>query len=253
VHLYPNVHFDLAKFPAVTKKFWEEAVNRKEFFDSFARNNQFDPLLPRNWYSISIPQIHAAKGAGLLKYYSQLYANEDTTSERQYWKSILARALASVYPSVDFDIQEFTNPTGISYRRRFFDEYAKDKGFDPLFPDNWYYMTKERLALNRGSQSVLGFYNGSVMNALVDAYPNITWMKEKFLLPPGHWKDPANQKEFFDSFARDCAFDPEIHANWRSTSTLEKLKERKSYRALLSHFGGSIETAIASIYHINSR
>lgn len=33
--------------------YWENSVNRKSFFDEFAVNHGFDPLVPSNWYSIS--------------------------------------------------------------------------------------------------------------------------------------------------------------------------------------------------------
>lgn len=31
--------------------YWSEMKNRKLFFDTFALENQFDPLVPDNWYS----------------------------------------------------------------------------------------------------------------------------------------------------------------------------------------------------------
>lgn len=33
--------------------YWENAANRKSFFDQVAQKMQFDPLVPENWYSVT--------------------------------------------------------------------------------------------------------------------------------------------------------------------------------------------------------
>ncbi len=40
---------------------WVLAQSRKTFFDSFAMEQGFDPLVPENWYSIKQAQIRAHK------------------------------------------------------------------------------------------------------------------------------------------------------------------------------------------------
>ena len=40
---------------------WNEVTNRRGFFDEFARSNGFDPLEPKNWYSIASTQIFNSK------------------------------------------------------------------------------------------------------------------------------------------------------------------------------------------------
>lgn len=39
--------------------YWNVLANRKSFFEEFATTNNFDALVPRNWYSISKKQIIA--------------------------------------------------------------------------------------------------------------------------------------------------------------------------------------------------
>ena len=41
--------------------YWRAPANRKKFFDDFARDHNFDPLVPRNWYSVTSDQIKAAR------------------------------------------------------------------------------------------------------------------------------------------------------------------------------------------------
>ena len=41
----------------LTKRHWQEPVNRRKFLDSFAEQRGFDPLLPENWYSVVAEDI----------------------------------------------------------------------------------------------------------------------------------------------------------------------------------------------------
>jgi hypothetical protein len=42
-------------------KLWQDAKNRKEFFEKFALTNSFDPLLAENWYQQSPEKILSVK------------------------------------------------------------------------------------------------------------------------------------------------------------------------------------------------
>jgi hypothetical protein len=85
VHLYPELKLDSDKFESntlysinnmhekkwkqqccredsklirlFTERYWANLQNRRKFFDEFARENNFDPLIPDNWYGISKRQI----------------------------------------------------------------------------------------------------------------------------------------------------------------------------------------------------
>lgn len=39
--------------------FWANTKNRKLFFNEFAKNKQFDPLLASNWYNVTSHDIRA--------------------------------------------------------------------------------------------------------------------------------------------------------------------------------------------------
>ena len=40
---------------------WNEAENRRALFDKYAKENNFDPLIPENWYHQPIKRIMATK------------------------------------------------------------------------------------------------------------------------------------------------------------------------------------------------
>ena len=42
---------------SVAESHWESKVNRKQFFDSFADSNGFDPQVPENWSSFDYPSF----------------------------------------------------------------------------------------------------------------------------------------------------------------------------------------------------
>lgn len=40
--------------------YWKYDENRKKFFEKFAKNHKFDPLLAENWYNISALEVKKA-------------------------------------------------------------------------------------------------------------------------------------------------------------------------------------------------
>lgn len=42
-------------------KYWEHAENRRKFFLDFARDHKFDPLVAKNWYSVSNELVRATR------------------------------------------------------------------------------------------------------------------------------------------------------------------------------------------------
>lgn len=40
---------------------WSDIQSRKDFFEEFARENEFDSLIASNWYSVDISMILASK------------------------------------------------------------------------------------------------------------------------------------------------------------------------------------------------
>ncbi len=55
-------------------------------------------------------------------------------------------------------------------RRKFFVEFASQKGFDPLVPENWKNVKYKEL-FKKGK--ALRYYNGSMSKALADVFPDL--------------------------------------------------------------------------------
>lgn len=74
VQNFPQLRLDATKFsiPSIiltfsycalltfdTGSYWLEKANQKWFFEKFAEKWKFNPLVPQNWYSITLPAINA--------------------------------------------------------------------------------------------------------------------------------------------------------------------------------------------------
>lgn len=84
--------------------------------------------------------------------------------------------------------------------------------------------------LVQGSASVLQQYNGSVVNALQDLFPEVEFDATKFAnvtstyclainalilaFEGGYWQDVANMRQLFVGFAEQQGFDPLLPKNW---------------------------------------
>jgi len=64
-------------------------------------------------------------------------------------------------------------------RRAFFDKFAFYKKFDPLIAENWYHIL-QRDIIKAGGRGVLGHYQSSHIKALIDTYPEVNLIQDKF-------------------------------------------------------------------------
>lgn len=111
IAVYPEVKFDVGKFKLktsmfvhfdiiyytfilfivhiLTEDYWDDNNNRKAFLDEFAKKNNFDPLNPNAWYSISNEQIKTRSFVSqLIIYYSLLIIINHLTGWITYFDEI---------------------------------------------------------------------------------------------------------------------------------------------------------------------
>jgi len=128
----------------------------------YAKANNFDPLIPRNWYLQPRHKIMAVQGAqGVLSYYN----------------SSIPKALSSLFPDIGLDITKFHNQLNFwdksDNQLRFFESYADKYNFDPLNPNNWYSQSKRKIMAIKGAHRIAHYHGGSITNALEHLFPTI--------------------------------------------------------------------------------
>eukprot|EP00026_Physarum_polycephalum_P001049 Phypoly_transcript_01050.p1 GENE.Phypoly_transcript_01050~~Phypoly_transcript_01050.p1 ORF type:complete len:906 (+),score=142.25 Phypoly_transcript_01050:476-3193(+) len=93
---FPNIGLDPSQFQSPDlldpRNFWNVEKNRRKFFEDFAANNNFDPLLPENWYSIAKRQLLVQGGNRVL------LASDGS----------VAKALKKAFPEIKFSEHKFT-------------------------------------------------------------------------------------------------------------------------------------------------
>eukprot|EP00026_Physarum_polycephalum_P001974 Phypoly_transcript_01978.p1 GENE.Phypoly_transcript_01978~~Phypoly_transcript_01978.p1 ORF type:complete len:752 (+),score=127.08 Phypoly_transcript_01978:45-2300(+) len=236
MQVFPDIGIDEKMFPKVPAGFWEDTQNRKDFFVSFAAGHQFDPLVPENWYKARELKELEEGSSGIL----------------QYYQGSVIKALLHLFPDIGIEENKFSHlPKGywsnFENRKKFFDDFGREQGFDPLVPQNWYSITW-RIIKNAKGKSLLEYYTGqSVIAALLDIYPDIDFDRSKFSLPNKYWEDPLKRKNFFDQFASENGFDPLVPENWYSVSSNE-LRETKSYSSVVQYYKGGIVAALMDLY-----
>jgi len=235
--LYPKIGLHEEKFKNAPKNFWTDKDNRKNFFNSFAKSKGFDPLIPENWYSITVADILPVKGG---------------PSVLRFYKQALKDALLDVYPFIGLKVHLFeTVPrnywTVKENRKKFFDDFALEKNFDANDPQNWYSVSQEDLLDTKLGGSCLRYYNGSVSGALKDVYPQLPWVLRRFKsLPKNYWANHDNRKRFFDDMAEERGFDPLQAENWSSISR-SAIRKQKGAAGVLEYYE-SISKALEAVY-----
>jgi len=141
---------------------------QRNFFDEFAKSKQFNPLDAAKWYSITCKEIETTKGGrGVLKYF----------------KGSHIRALITLYPELMLKEEDFLHSQvwkTPEMRRKFLDEFAKFKQFDPLDATKWYSISNREIT-RVGGTSILNYYKGSHITAVMRLYPELMLNKENFL------------------------------------------------------------------------
>jgi len=144
---------------------------RRKFFENYAKENHFDPLKAENWYSHPLSKIKAGKDKRVI-------------SVVQHHGGSLSKALLDLFPGIGLDKSELKSSrrwTDAGNRRKFFENYAKQCGFDPLLAENWYSESLLKIkSMKKGIQRVMSYHNWSWKTALLDLFPNIGLERSKF-------------------------------------------------------------------------
>jgi len=87
VALYPEIKENLLQF----KEWWKFPENQRNYLDTFAKSQKFNPLDAENWYSVTHIEIIRAGGRGLLNYYNRSHI----------------KALVQLYPELMLKTENF--------------------------------------------------------------------------------------------------------------------------------------------------
>eukprot|EP00026_Physarum_polycephalum_P001003 Phypoly_transcript_01004.p1 GENE.Phypoly_transcript_01004~~Phypoly_transcript_01004.p1 ORF type:complete len:1224 (-),score=188.92 Phypoly_transcript_01004:75-3746(-) len=235
--LFPEVALDKSKLSALSKNYWENPENRRRFFFKFAKDNCFDPKVPENWYYLSKAVFSSNQGASAVL---------------EFYGGNIAKGLKEVFPDIEWNESNFlslhkSNLDDLGVRRKFFGKFAATLGFDPLVPENWYKASFDSLLTIKGASSYLLHYHGSIVKALMEAFPEIGLNESKFaIVTRKYWKDVNNRKLFFTDLAKEKNFDPNSAHNWYSVSLAQFLTTKGASSIIACY--GSFQKALISLF-----
>eukprot|EP00026_Physarum_polycephalum_P006164 Phypoly_transcript_06205.p1 GENE.Phypoly_transcript_06205~~Phypoly_transcript_06205.p1 ORF type:complete len:493 (+),score=80.24 Phypoly_transcript_06205:134-1480(+) len=234
VDLFPEIDFIVENFET-NQPNWRLYSNRKQFLENYARERGFDPAEHENWFTEESQQYLFEHARGILTYYD----------------SNIGRLASDLFPaepplakhSIRIHVPQNYWRTKAN-RRKFFLNFAKAKGFDPLVASNWYARYKEI----KGVSGILSYHNKSISAALLDLFPDIGLKRERFSVSPSkHWQEMGNRKKFFEDFAHSNGFDPHIARNW-TNERRSKIVSQKGAKGILHYYSGNVRKALAHVF-----
>eukprot|EP00026_Physarum_polycephalum_P001731 Phypoly_transcript_01733.p1 GENE.Phypoly_transcript_01733~~Phypoly_transcript_01733.p1 ORF type:complete len:1003 (+),score=155.23 Phypoly_transcript_01733:421-3009(+) len=232
VDLFPEIGLDKRKFGE--QYMWHDPKNRRKFFENYANASGFDPLEPRNWYSHPKDKILVQKGA-----YNVIY----------YHKNSVTQALLDLFPEIGLSQSKFITQLAVNAgenRKQFFINYARENGFNPLQPQNWYSHPLDKIMSVKGVAKILHYHNDSVAKALIDLFPNVNFEKSKFPMQTA-WHDRDNRRKFFENYAKSHGFDPLVPDNWY-LQPIERIIGVKGAFGVISYHKGSVIRALLDLF-----
>eukprot|EP00026_Physarum_polycephalum_P001627 Phypoly_transcript_01629.p1 GENE.Phypoly_transcript_01629~~Phypoly_transcript_01629.p1 ORF type:complete len:1030 (-),score=139.53 Phypoly_transcript_01629:75-3164(-) len=233
VDLFPTI--GLQKSKLWIKPSIKEKANRRKFFENYAKENGFDPLNPEKWYSQPNKKILLVKGAKKVV---------------SFHRDSVAQALEDLFPEIGFEKNQFASRhlwNDSSLRRKVFEDYAREHGFDPLVPENWYNQPRRSIVAFKGASGPIRYYGHSVSKALIDCFPEIGLEAEKFGWVLPDWKEPKNRRAFFEKYAAENGFDPLSPASWYAQQR-ENIMSSKGASRVISYHNGSVSKALLDLF-----
>jgi len=94
LQLFPYIGLDSKKISQFSPYYWEDITNRRNFFEKFAKEHGFDPLIRKNWYNIPLTSITS---------------NNETRNSvvSHYYSGNMVRALLHVFPEIGLNPKKF--------------------------------------------------------------------------------------------------------------------------------------------------
>eukprot|EP00026_Physarum_polycephalum_P001261 Phypoly_transcript_01262.p1 GENE.Phypoly_transcript_01262~~Phypoly_transcript_01262.p1 ORF type:complete len:970 (+),score=114.54 Phypoly_transcript_01262:138-3047(+) len=229
LELFPDIKFDKNAF---TRNSWNDIETRRVFFENYAAENEFDPLNPGNWYSQPIEKFTTIKGINNLL---------------SYHKMSLPQALVDVFPNIGIVKSKFQPHyvywNSIENRRKFFEDYAKEHGFNFANVERWYSHPHEKLMARQETRRVIQYHGMSVPQALSDLFPHLGFETAKFS-SPNSFQTAERRRRTFERFAKARNFDPLVAENWYMYGT----KDIDAFRGILAYHQYSLPSALMDLF-----
>jgi len=204
-----------------------------------ARNLKFNPLVPENWYNLSMDSVLPFKRI---------------SSILEYYKGSFARALGHLFPEIGLQTDKLLKlPDKYNYslrtQRKVFINFAKENGFDPFVAQNWYTVSVRKIIKFKSTRQIIEAHGG-LRKALYNVFPNIGLDPKKFARfdKYKHWLKLKNRRNFFVAFAQENGFNPFVPENWYNTDS-SILQNNEIAAHLLHHFyDGDVGRALTALF-----
>eukprot|EP00026_Physarum_polycephalum_P001704 Phypoly_transcript_01706.p1 GENE.Phypoly_transcript_01706~~Phypoly_transcript_01706.p1 ORF type:complete len:1010 (+),score=136.82 Phypoly_transcript_01706:80-3109(+) len=181
VTAFPTIGLEIQKF---------KVLHKKRYFLQLASRFGFDALVPENWYTLArkhtLPKSLSAiirQNGSIPKHILNKFKGMEYALVSRSGK--LAVALMTCFPNLELDVYKFPSLAAKFWgdaknRRAFFEDFAKQNGFDPLIARNWESVSAKSIKVHKNADAVLAKHANNIAKALVDLFPDIRFPKSKF-------------------------------------------------------------------------
>lgn len=225
-----TTYHSIISVPVLPKGHWEDVTNRRKFVELLGKKHKF--LHPDDWYHINKKIIEEFGGGGLLaKYYA-------------------GSAIALVKHIISSDLKEWLfdmGPKGywnsLDNVRSYLNWLFAQKGFTCV--DDWYSISTSDFLDNKGS-GLLDKYNSTIINILIDAYPEKHWYLWLFKkTTSGTWNNTENHIKYIKWLEEKLSItDP---SDWYKYSS-SVIIENKGHGLIKNKYNKSFTKLLAVVY-----
>lgn len=109
----------MINFIIIIAFYWDDKAKRRKWFDNFAKINNIDPLIPKNWYSITTSDISSVKVTLLplsfFKFIILIIIMKAGDAVLKIYSGSLVKALIDAYPDIGLEEIKFRAVPSITF------------------------------------------------------------------------------------------------------------------------------------------
>eukprot|EP00026_Physarum_polycephalum_P001831 Phypoly_transcript_01834.p1 GENE.Phypoly_transcript_01834~~Phypoly_transcript_01834.p1 ORF type:complete len:743 (-),score=122.50 Phypoly_transcript_01834:185-2413(-) len=121
---------------------------------------------------------------------------------------------------------------------------ARSYGLDPLVSENWYTVSRQALLQHKEIGPIISHYNSSLIQALIDLFPELNLQVDKFATTPHKfWENVNNRRDLFKKFAKSKGGDPLDSRFWLSVKP-KMLRKFKGMKGVMAHYKGYYDAVL---------
>eukprot|EP00026_Physarum_polycephalum_P001864 Phypoly_transcript_01867.p1 GENE.Phypoly_transcript_01867~~Phypoly_transcript_01867.p1 ORF type:complete len:897 (+),score=81.10 Phypoly_transcript_01867:37-2727(+) len=132
--------------------------------------------------------------------------------------------------------------------RQFFENFAWDRGMDPLVLHTWYHTPQSVVMESEAAKVIVRYFDNNYIRTLSYVFPELAFDVSKFLhINRNHYKDASKRRKWFERVALRRGLDPLVPVTWYKLAK-KRFREIQGAQDILQYYSNSTVKALVHLF-----